>query len=151
MIREDARAAQAGRSRGGLGARMSQKQSAEKEERQAILRAFREITEEERIVDVITNLKYDGEWIKWEAAMRIDKRWHSLLAYESDSALRFRLCETEGQLPTLSMLQWWGHQGYLLFTDFALHEARSFPTHCVPVVLHNSIRSGGAKGVECVL
>ena len=49
-----------------------------------------------------------GEWIKWEAAMQIDKRWHSLLAYESDSALRFWLCATEDQLPTLSMLQRWG-------------------------------------------
>ena len=69
---------------------------------------FKEITEEERIVSVITNLKQFGEWVKWEAVMQVDKRWHSLLACQSDAQMRFRLCAIEDVLPTDSLLQLWG-------------------------------------------
>ena len=40
--------------------------------------------------------------------MQLDRRWHSLLAYESDSSIRFRMCATEDMLPTPSNLQRWG-------------------------------------------
>ena len=79
----------------GWGVRKVRPQSQVKEERQAILRICREITEQERITYVISNLKYFGEWVKWGAAMQLDSRYHNLLAYHSDSSLRFRLCATE--------------------------------------------------------
>ena len=45
-----------------------------------------------------------------------------------------------------------GHQGYLFLSQiFALHEARSFPTHCVPVVRHNSIRIPLLVGLPSLL
>ena len=92
----------------GWGSRVRKKLSAEKEERQAILRIFKEIKEEERVTSVITNLQHFGEWVKWEAAMQLDRRWHCLLAYESDASIRFRLCATEDMLPTPSNLKRWG-------------------------------------------
>ena len=60
------------------------------------------------MVDTITNLKCFGEWVKWEAAMQLDRRWHSLLAYQTDSQLTFRLLATEDQFPTPSRLCMWG-------------------------------------------
>ena len=68
----------------GWGSRAPQKLSTEKENRAAIVRVFKEITEEERIVSVITNLQHYGEWVKWQSAMQIDICWHSFLAYESN-------------------------------------------------------------------
>ena len=76
--------------------------TAEKEERQAILGVFKECQEEARIVEVMTNLEYFGEWVKWDAALQLDKSWHNLLAYESDSQLSFLLNATEDMLPTPS-------------------------------------------------
>ena len=69
-----------------------------------MLQVFKEIQEEKLVVNVITNLKYFGEWPKWEAAMQLDTRWHSLLAYQTDNQLRFRLLATEDQFPTPSRL-----------------------------------------------
>ena len=60
------------------------------------------------VVNVVTNLEYFGEWKKWEAAMQLDSRWHSLLAYQTDNQLRFRLLATEDQFPTPSRLHAWG-------------------------------------------
>ena len=97
-----------------------------KEERQAILRICREITEQERITYVISNLKYFGEWVKWGAAMQLDSRYHNLLAYHSDSSLRFRLCATKDVLPTESVRKVWqlaGATGMCLFWD---NEDRSY-------------------------
>ena len=82
--------------------------SHEKEERQAILRVYKEMVEEKRVVNVITNLKYFREWVKWEAAMQLDRRWHSLLYYQTDNQLKFRLLATEDQFPTPSRLCMWG-------------------------------------------
>ena len=73
-----------------------------------MLRGFKEILEQERLVHVLSNLTNFGEWVKWEAAMQLDKRWHTLLASESDSVLRFLMCATEDVLPTPSMLKLWG-------------------------------------------
>jgi len=95
----------------GWGVRKVRPQSQVKEERQAILRICREITEQERITYVISNLKYFGEWVKWGAAMQLDSRYHNLLAYHSDSSLRFRLCATEDVLPTESVRNVWGIEG----------------------------------------
>ena len=80
----------------------------EQEERQAIIRVFKEIQEDKRVVEVMTNLKFFGEWVKWEAAMQLDRRWHSLLAYQTDNQLKFRLLATEDQFPTPSRLCMWG-------------------------------------------
>ena len=85
--------------------------SKEKAERQAILRIYQEEVEQKLIVNVLTNLQHFGEWVKWEAAMQIDKRWHSLLAYENDNQLKFRLLATEDQYPTPSLLRAWGGVG----------------------------------------
>ena len=54
------------------------------------------------------NLKYFGEWTKRGAAMQLDSRWHSLLAYQTDNQLRFRLLATEDQFPTPSRPHAWG-------------------------------------------
>ena len=78
--------------------------SAEKEERQAILRVFKETQEEKRVTEVMTNLKHFGEWVKWDAVQQLDRKWHSLLAYECDSQLQFLLNATEDTLPTPSNL-----------------------------------------------
>lgn len=96
--------------RGGLGwgSRCAQKQSGEKEERQAMLQVFQEETEHKLIVSVITNLSHWGEWTKWEAAMQLDPRWHSLLAIQNDNMLKFRMLVTEDQFPTPSRLHAWG-------------------------------------------
>ena len=60
------------------------------------------------MVKVMTNLKFFGEWVKWEAAMQLDRRWHSLLAYQTDNQLKYRLLATEDQFPTPSRLCMWG-------------------------------------------
>ena len=73
-----------------------------------MLRVFKEIHEEKLVVNVITNLKYFGEWPKWEAAMQLDLRWHSLLAYQTDNQLQFRLLAAEDQFSTPSRLHAWG-------------------------------------------
>ena len=59
---------------------------------------------DKHVVEVMTNLKLFGEWVKWEAAMQLDRRWHSLLAYQTDNQLKFRLLATEDQFPTPSRL-----------------------------------------------
>ena len=56
----------------GWGSRIRQHLSVEQEERQAIIRVFKEIQEDKRVVEVMTNLKFFGEWVKWEAAMQLD-------------------------------------------------------------------------------
>ena len=43
-----------------------------------MFRAFKEVQEEKLVVNAVTNLKFFGEWTKWEAAMQLDSRWHSL-------------------------------------------------------------------------
>jgi hypothetical protein len=91
----------------GWGSVLRKAQSTAGEERQGVLRVFKEIVEEDRIVSVMTNLKYFGEWIKWDAAVQLDRRWHSMLHSESDSELRFRLLSTEDVLPTPSILNIW--------------------------------------------
>ena len=93
-----------GRSGLGWGSRRVIRKSPEKSEREAILRIFREITEEERVTHVVTNLQHFGEWVKWKAVMQVDRKWHDLLSYRSDSQLRFRICATEDVLPTPSVL-----------------------------------------------
>ena len=80
-------------------------QSTEKEERQAILRVFKEIAEEHRVVNVISNLHDYGEWVRWEAAMQLDKKWHSLLACSSDTMFKARMLFTEDEAPTPSNLR----------------------------------------------
>jgi len=45
--------------------------------------------------------------VKWDAAVQLDRKWHSLLAYESDSQLSFLLNATEDSLPTPSNLCRW--------------------------------------------
>jgi hypothetical protein len=95
----------------GWGKAHSRSLSAEKEVRQSILQIFREITEEERITYVITNLKYFGEWVKWSAAMKRDSRWSNVLAYSSDSELKWHLCATEDVLPTPSVRKTWRLKG----------------------------------------
>ena len=77
--------------------------------KQSVLRGFKEILEQERLVDVLSNLTKFGEWAKWEAEMQLDMRWHSLLASESGSV--FRMCATEDVLPTPAMLKL-REQGY---------------------------------------
>ena len=91
----------------GWGSKMRKACSVAGDERQSILRVFKEITEEKRIVDVVTNLTSFGEWVKWGSAMQLDRRWHSMLHSESDSELRFRLLSTEDVLPTPSILSMW--------------------------------------------
>jgi len=97
-----------GRAGLGWGSKCAQKQSPEKEERQAILRVFQEETEHKLIVDVITNLDYFGDWTKWESALQLDSRWHNLLAVQSDNMLKFQMLVTEDQFPTPSRLNMWG-------------------------------------------
>ena len=92
----------------GWGSVLRKAQSTAADERQAILRVFKEIEEEERIIHVTTNLTHFCEWVKWEAAVQLDRRWHSMLYSESDSQLRFRLLATEDVLPTPSILHMWG-------------------------------------------
>ena len=58
--------------------------------KQAIIRVFKDIQEDKHVVEVITNLKIFGEWVKWEAAMQLDWRWHSLLAYQTDNQLEIQ-------------------------------------------------------------
>ena len=43
--------------------------------------------------------------------MQLDRRWHDLLWYHSDSQLRFRLCATEDVLPSASVLKCWRQPG----------------------------------------
>ena len=71
-----------GRSGLGWGSRRVIRKSPEKSEREAILRIFCEITEEERVTHVVTNLQHFGEWVKWKAAMQVDRKWHDLLSCE---------------------------------------------------------------------
>ena len=92
----------------GHGTKFRRAMSAEKEERQAILRVFKETQEEKRVTEVMTNLKHFGEWVKWDAVQQLDRKWHSLLAYECDSQLQFLLNATEDTLPTPSNLFRWG-------------------------------------------
>ena len=92
----------------GWGSVFRKAQSTAGKERQGVLRVFKEIVEEDRIVQVLTNLTHFGEWVKWEAAVQLDRRWHSMLYSESDSELRFRLLSTEDVLPTPSILSMWG-------------------------------------------
>ena len=73
-----------------------------------MLRVFKERQEEKLLANAVTNLKYFGEWTKWEAAMQLDSRWHSLLAYQTDNQLRFRLLANEDQFPAPSRLHTWG-------------------------------------------
>jgi len=91
----------------GWGSVLRKAQSVAGEERQGVLRAFKEMVEEDRVVHVLTNLTHFGEWVKWDAAVQLDRRWHSMLYSESDSQLRFRLLATEDVLPTPSMLHMW--------------------------------------------
>ena len=96
--------------RAGVGYRcaVTKAQSPEQAERESVLRVYKEILEQERLVGVLSKLTNFGEWVKWEAAMQLDMRWHSLLASESDSVLRFLMCATEDVLPTPAMLKLWG-------------------------------------------
>jgi len=95
----------------GWGHRRQQAQSTVKEERAAILRIFKEQTEESRMAEVLTRLTATGEWIHWhESVLQLDARWHSLIACESDYQLRFWMCAIEDVLPTPSMRHRWGMQ-----------------------------------------
>ena len=92
----------------GVGSVYNKHQSKEQREREAIIRVFKENQEEERVTYVVTNLKHFGDWVKWEAALQLDRRWHSLLAYQTDNQLKFHLLATEDQFPTPSRLCMWG-------------------------------------------
>ena len=94
----------------GHGTKFRRAMSAEKEERQAILRVFQETQEEKRVTEVMTNLKHYGAWVKRDAVQQLDRKWHSLLAYECDSQLQFLLNATEDTLPTPSNLCRWGER-----------------------------------------
>ena len=48
----------------GRGVLSRKPQSWQKAEREAILRIFEEIEEQKRLVDVMSNLKHFGEWVK---------------------------------------------------------------------------------------
>ena len=64
----------------------SQGKLAVQEEREAILRIFKEQTEETRITEVLTDLSHFGERIQWhEVALQLDRSFHSSLACESDT------------------------------------------------------------------
>ena len=92
-----------------------------KAEREAMLRVFKEIYEEERLVKVMSKPLEDSDpdthpdekkgnyfcgWLKWKNAMMVDLRWDQLLR-KQDSYLRFVLNATQESLPTPSRLKHW--------------------------------------------
>ena len=92
-----------------------------KAEREEMLRVFKEIYEEERLVKVMSKPLEDSDlsvhpedkkgnyfcgWLKWKNAMMVDLRWDQLLR-KQDSYLRFVLNATQDSLPTPSRLKHW--------------------------------------------
>ena len=86
-----------------------------------MLRVFKEIYEEERLVKVMSKPLEDSDpdthpdekkgnyfcgWLKWKSAMMVDLRWDQLLR-KQDSYLKFVLNATQESLPTPSRLKHW--------------------------------------------
>ena len=89
---------------------------------------FKEIQEDKRVVEVMTNLKFFGGVGEMGSCDAARSALHSLLAYQTDNQLKFRLLATEDQLPTPSRLcMWaWGMSGVL----YACHTASTRKHRC---------------------
>ena len=93
-----------------------------KAERQEILRVFKEIAEEERLVKIMSKPliasddhpsekkgNFFCDWLKWKNASAADLRWSHLLQ-QQDSYLSVVLNSTQDSLPTPSRLKCWAQQ-----------------------------------------
>lgn len=93
-----------------------------KAERQEILRVFKEIAEEERLVKIMSKPliasddhpsekkgNFFCDWLKWKNASAADLRWNHLLQ-QQDSYLSVVLNSTQDSLPTPSRLKCWAQQ-----------------------------------------
>ena len=92
---------------GGLGlAPQKKKQDATAEERAEVLRAFEDITEEQRYIHSLS-LEHFSEWVKWDNVLATDPQWTRWIMSGEDDLFRFNLAATEDVLPTPSVLKCW--------------------------------------------